>query len=397
MGISSSGSKTRTAGSLITSIRDTWAGLSGVPLMSIGELQVERHLDAAVGWIERARSAVGDGGISKGYDLIRKRWAPSYPETTGYTVPTLLNGAKLLGRSDLTATGLSLADHLLKATGPEGGVAHWERRNAEPVVFDTGQVIFGWLAAFAASNDVKFLQAATRAGDWLARIQDPEGCWKKNQHLGVVKVIDTRVAWALLELYQHTGTSAHLKAAVKSLEWAKLQQEEDGWFAHCAFLPAEDPVTHTLAYTAEGFLECGRLLHEQEYVERARLTADSLIACQRDDGSLAGTYARGWRETTSASCLTGDCQMASLWLRLYDMSGSEPYRTAAQKAVAYVAGTQNLWTANRNVRGGIAGSWPIYGRYERFKYPNWATKFFVDALLALHRSDSHAPSELYVG
>ena len=35
------------------------------------------------------------------------------------------------------------------------------------------------------------------------------------------------------------------------------------------------------------------------------------------------------------------------------------------------------------VRGGIAGSAPFYGRYERFTYPNWAAKFYVDALLTL--------------
>jgi hypothetical protein len=33
------------------------------------------------------------------------------------------------------------------------------------------------------------------------------------------------------------------------------------------------------------------------------------------------------------------------------------------------------------VRGGIAGSLPIWGDYSRFEYPNWAAKFFADALL----------------
>jgi hypothetical protein len=33
------------------------------------------------------------------------------------------------------------------------------------------------------------------------------------------------------------------------------------------------------------------------------------------------------------------------------------------------------------VRGGIAGSAPIWGDYSRFEYPNWAAKFFADALM----------------
>lgn len=394
---SSTSRRIQTPGSLAASVRDGWAAMSGAPLTSVHELDVKRHLDAVFGWLERARAASGDGGISKGYDLIRRRWAPSYPETTGYTVPTMLNGARLLGRPELQATGISLAEALLDATGPEGGVAHWEKRNADPVVFDTGQVIFGWLAAFAASNDGKFLRAASRAGDWLARIQDPVGYWEQYQHLGVVKVIDTRVAWALLELYQYTQTSAHLDAATKNLEWAKLQQDESGWFARCAFVPTEDPPTHTLAYTAEGFLECGQLLDRQEYIERATMTADSLMARQRVDGSLAGAYAQGWSVTTAASCLTGNCQMAALWLRLHDLTGKELYRSAARKAIAFVASTQNLRTTNPNVSGGIAGSWPIYGRYERFKYPNWPAKFFADSLMALHRTDLGGETDRYVG
>jgi len=33
------------------------------------------------------------------------------------------------------------------------------------------------------------------------------------------------------------------------------------------------------------------------------------------------------------------------------------------------------------VRGAIAGSYPLWGRYLRWRYPNWAAKFFLDALL----------------
>jgi hypothetical protein len=33
------------------------------------------------------------------------------------------------------------------------------------------------------------------------------------------------------------------------------------------------------------------------------------------------------------------------------------------------------------VRGAIAGSAPIWGAYSRFEFPNWAAKFFADALM----------------
>ena len=49
----------------------------------------------------------------------------------------------------------------------------------------------------------------------------------------------------------------------------------------------------------------------------------------------------------------------------------------------FVSRTQKLRAAHPGVRGGITGSAPFYCRYERFKYPNWTAKFYVDVLLAL--------------
>ena len=380
-----------------TSPGETWDGLHSSSTLHPDGLQIGQLLIGAIGWIQRAQAMAGDGGMSKGFDLVRQRWAPSYPETTGYTIPTLLNAAIWLNRPELQEKAISLADYLMKSATPEGGVAHWASSGAGPIVFDTGQVMFGWLAAFEASGDEHYLQAAMRAGDWLISVQDASGSWKRYQHLGVEKVIDTRVAWALLELEQRIHRDAYRQAAVRNLEWAMQQQDADGWFRRCAFLEREDPFTHTLAYTAEGLFECGCLLDETRYVEAARLTANALLARQHHDGRLASTYSRGWRETSRSCCLTGNCQMGRLWLRFYEIGGDQTYLDAARKAIAFVARTQNLKTSNLNIRGGIAGSHPIYGKYERFKYPNWATKFFVDALLTLDKVESEGGELPYVG
>jgi len=371
--------------------------LRGLDEPSPGGPQIDRHLNATLDWIERARAMSGDGGVSKGFDLLRNRWAPSYPETTGYTIPTLLNAAEVLRRPKLKSLALSLANYLLKSATPEGGVVHWADPTAYPIVFDTGQVMFGWLAAFDATRDERYLEAAERAGNWLVSIQDASGAWKEHQHLGVEKVIDTRVAWALLELHRRIGRPAFQETAVRNLEWAKQQQDADGWFQHCAFIEGHDPFTHTLAYTAEGLFECGHLLGESRCVQAARLMADALLARQHADGKLASTYGPGWRETNRSSCLTGNCQIGRLWLRLYETGGDRAYLAGARKAIAFVARTQNLHTSVADIRGGVAGSHPIYGLYERFKYPNWAAKFFVDALLTLEATENENASLPYVG
>jgi hypothetical protein len=356
----------------------------------------ELRLAAAVEWIQRAQRASGDGGISKGYHLLRQCWSPSYPETTGYTIPTLLNAAVVLSRPDLQELALALADYLLGAATPEGAVVHWADPSSQPVVFDTGQVLFGWLAAYEASLDMRYLEAAIRAGNWLAAVQDKSGAWTMYQHLGVVKTIDSRVAWALLELYRLTKHETHRHAAIRNLEWTLEQQDIDGWFKHCAFRDGEDPFTHTLVYTAEGLFESGCLLSEDRYVDAATRTADALLARQHANGWLASTYRSGWQATSRSSCLTGNCQVSRIWLRLFALRGNPAYAEGARKAIMFVSRTQKLRSANPGVRGGIAGSAPFYGRYERFKYPNWAAKFFVDALLALRVMDNGG-SLTYVG
>jgi hypothetical protein len=183
---------------------------------------------------------------------------------------------------------------------------------------------------------------------------------------------------------------------VRNLEWALQNQDADGWFQRCAFVEGEDPFTHTLAYTAEGLFECGCLLSEARYIEAARLTADALLVRQHSDGRLASTFSAGWRETSRSSCLTGICQMSRLWLRFHETGGDQAYYDTADKGITFVARTQDL-TSNLDTRGAIAGSYPIYGRYERLKYPNWAAKFFVDALLMLDKVKNEGNLPSYVG
>jgi uncharacterized protein YyaL (SSP411 family) len=218
-------------------------------------------------------------------------------------------------------------------------------------------------------------------------VQDDSGAWVRYQYLGVVKAIDARVAWALLEVDRATGQSHYAAFACRNLEWALSQQQINGWFARAAFRTGEDPFTHTIAYTAEGLLESGLLLDEPRYIAAAQKVARAMLERQRPDGSLASTYNAAWQPTSRSSCLTGNCQIAILWLRFSGLSGDASYLDAARKTIAFVAATQDLCTSNANVRGAIAGSSPIYGRYGRFTYPNWAAKFFIDALLALEEAN----------
>jgi hypothetical protein len=225
------------------------------------------------------------------------------------------------------------------------------------------------------------LTAALRAGWWLLRQQDADGCWRRWEHNDVPHVYNTRATWALAAVGVLAGEPALSAAARRQLDWALTQQTPSGWFATNAFVPHRSPFTHTIAYAIRGFLECGQLLGDEVYVQAAERAARALMDRQRPDGALAGTYRDGWVADAGYVCVTGVAKMALNWLRLADLTGDEAYRRAARQGIAYVKTTQRLTDPEPQVQGGIPGSVPIWGAYSRFEFPNWAAKFFADALM----------------
>ena len=123
------------------------------------------------------------------------------------------------------------------------------------------------------------------------------------------------------------------------------------------------------------------MLDDERYLQAAERAARGMMGVLRDDGWLAGRYGDGWVTTCSYACVTGVAQMALNWLRLGQITGSGDFTAAARRAIGYVKRTQRLADEDDIVRGAIPGSAPIWGDYSRFEFPNWAAKFFADALI----------------
>jgi hypothetical protein len=157
--------------------------------------------------------------------------------------------------------------------------------------------------------------------------------------------------------------------------------ERGGYFAHAAFRPGEPAFTHTIAYTIRGLWESSFLLDDSRYREAAERGARQVARHLRPDGFLPGQIDEWGRETSNYCCLTGNCQMGGIWSKVFEVSGDELFRAAALRALDYVMRRQDIETSDLNVRGAIKGSHPIWGRYAPMSYPNWATKFFIDAML----------------
>ena len=358
---------------------DSMRGLAGEPQPHAV------HLAAAVDWLCRAQDVRNDqpdaGGVSAGWSF-EDGWLPSYPETTGYIIETMLAAAESLQRPELVERARRMIDWELSIQLPDGAFpGHFGEPGSRPVIFNTGQIMHGLIAGHTQLGRADCLSAAVRAGNWLADQQDDDGCWRRFEHNDTPHVYNTRATWPLLATGLIAGDKRLVQAARRNLDWALTQQTADGWFATNAFLPWRSPFTHTIAYAIRGFLESGVLLGEQRYICAALKAGRAIAAVQRPDGWLAGTYKDGWIADASYACLTGVAQMSLNWTRLAQATGANELRLHARLALAYLKTTQRLSHADPEVRGGIAGSAPIWGGYSRFEYPNWAAKFFADALM----------------
>ena len=344
------------------------------------------HLRSAADWLKRAVGATADGGVSYGYS-IRGGWRPSYRETSGYIAVTFFDLASQLDDPDWAHLGRTVSDWLCEVQEPDGSIANPRYRAGEGIVFDTGQVLLGYARAYRETGEPRFRDAATRASAWLASRLDDDGAWRKNTHLGNPHTYNTRVAWAMLECNDIAPDPNIEAAARKNFDWA-LSQEERVYFKSCAFEPDVAPFTHTIAYAIRGFLEAGRLLGEPRYQETAVRTADAVLEHLRQDGWIPGQIDENGEPRARYCCLTGNCQLAIIWLKLYQSTGSDRYLEAAKRALGFVMEHQDVTTSNLALCGAIKGSQPIWGRYAPLSYPNWATKFFIDAMLLWNEIES---------
>lgn len=356
------------------------ADMTGLPPRDPG---LERAVDEAVGWLERAQdhSASADGGAARHYSL-KTGWGTSYPETSGYIVPTMLAYAAWRNDAEAKARAKRMLDWLVAIQLPGGGFqgGRIDSRPVVPVTFNTGQILLG-LAEGLATFGEEYRSPMRRAADWLVATQDPDGCWRKHPTPFAAageKAYETHVAWGLMEAARLEPERSYGEAALANVRWALQWQRPNGWIERCCLTDPARPLTHTLGYALRGILEAYRYCGEEMFLSAGRRTADGLLTALRGDGFLPGRLWPDWRGAADWACLTGTVQIAHCWLMLHEITGEARYLEAATLANRYVRRTM-IVDGRPEVRGGIKGSFPVWGEYGACEYLNWAAKFFVDS------------------
>jgi uncharacterized protein YyaL (SSP411 family) len=347
------------------------------------------HLKAAMSWLARAQDACNGKGVSA-FFYMNNGWDVAYPETSGYIIATFLEYARIYEDVSFYERAIQIGDWEIEIQTNGGGVLS-NPKNSHVRVFNTGQVMLGWCTLYELTKENKYLEAACKAADFLCNCQEENGTWIQNTYCGP-RTYHARIDWALLRVYLHTGNNVYLQAAMKNLQWVIEQQNANGWFENCGF-HNDNPIMHVIVYTLRGLLESNALNIDEVknlgILEKIIKTAGKLneyivnTPLRGLTGLIPTSFQNNWITADAHSCLTGNAQYAVFLYRLSQLTQDNSYALIADSIVSTLKRNQNLSTsaAFKNICGAIPGSYPFYHGYCANSFPNWATKFFADAVL----------------
>lgn len=316
-------------------------------------------LSDQVDWVkttERAKNWIINNSIKEEGIINNSQYQKSYPEVTGYYIPTLLRW----GFRDLAVT---YANWLCSIQHEEG--AWYDTDDKEPYVFDTAQILKGLVAIYPIKPEIK--SNLKKGCDWLLGQITEEGRM----------VTPSKAAWGndgvcseLIHLY----CLSPLKDAAKLLNKPEYDQAARK-VANYYINNYRDEIlefgflSHFYAYVMEALCDIGEL----ELVKQAM---DKLSVILDEKGYIPAFKNVEW------VCSTGMFQLAITWYKLGDIE-------RGNKALAYAAKLQNE-------TGGWFGSYAVSDNPKptnKKEYPDyipdgeisWAVKYYLDAVFYKNR------------
>lgn len=267
-----------------------------------------------------------------------------YPEVTGYFIPTLLSIGEV-------AMAENFARWLVSVQNANGSFSLDDP--ARQYVFDTGQVIRGWVSIIDRLPELR--EPLARACDWIVGGADPA--------TGALQVPRPGGDWSLGARGEvsegiHLYVLKPLRDAAALLGRPDIRACADRALAYYLDrIPVTDfrqsnMLTHFFGYMQEALVELG-------LPEKAREGMASVGAFQQTSGAVTAYWDVPW------VCSTGLAQLAIVWYLLDDVP-------RADKALAFVAQLQNA-------SGGFYGSYGVGATYFPAEEIAWAVKYAIEA------------------
>lgn len=286
----------------------------------------------SINWVKN--NSIKNEGI-----VVSSRKRVSYPEVTGYMIPTLLSW----GQKDLA---IQYSNWLVSIQNEDGS---WTDSSGKvSYTFDSGQILKGLISILPYNSHVE--KSLLKGCTWLAAqiredgsISTPD---KSSWGLPGNKVVSENIHLYCLEVLKQVGHSYGMQ------NYLDLVKKSLNHYLNKPNLTEFNTLSHFHAYVLEALVDLG----EEEI---ARVAMKKIEGYQKSNGSIPAYNDVDW------ICSTAVAQYAVIWFKLGDLG-------PARRAIKYLMGIQNN-------SGGFYGSYGLNSNYFRKQEISWANKYFLDA------------------
>ena len=358
------------------------------------------HLD----WLKKAQDMSIDNGISRGYSLIQRDtdkenslgWQPSYPETSGYIMGSLLEAGTYLSDNDLLNRSRLLSNYLLSISKDykvKGGHLFKDENYS---VFDTAQVIKGLLNFYEFSKKKKYLNRALECSKYLLEQEviingKKTGKFKtssisKSLIYQENDLFNIYITQALIHLFKLTENNEYIDLTKRILDYSLSHQKDNGFFSKNDFNYLDRSLTHNIGYVLEALVDCGIYFKDENILNKAEIAINNIKV--DENGFLSSRYREDWSYgNNKSSCLVGNAQIVLTMLKLYKITKDKDLLNKSLKILFFSQKSLKLNESEFSNKGGVYGSFPINGDYQPFEEINWGAKYYVDVYLFLLKNN----------
>tara|TARA_B100000315_G_scaffold260060_1_gene319029 strand:- start:3885 stop:5156 length:1272 start_codon:yes stop_codon:yes gene_type:complete len=360
---------------------------------NINELNIDysiehtkKYIDKGIEWLINNQLEQDDGGISGDitFSFGRTILGGSFPEVTGYIIPTLFDYASLFNNSIVREGAIRAANFELPFQDENGAFPGGDVGNLTgPSIFNSAQIVHGLVRAYKETKNQKYIDACIKSCDWIVKMQEKDGSWKRHNYNNIKRTYDTKVAQPLLETADVVGDNRYVESAKRNLKFVLLNQKKNGWFYNCdnSIERNDAPLMHLIGYTVQGLLVCYSFLKDEELLESSICTLNQLMhKYEISKKPLAGRYYSNWKAAVKSSCVTGDAQISLCWMDIFEITGDYAYLNSALKMNDFLKSIL-FNCSDKKVNGALPQSYPVWGEYGPYKIVSWGTKYFIDALI----------------
>ncbi len=338
---------------------------------------VQQAAERSLNWLLHAYSAHGQGGFPHSRWICfpsRIAWKKDYPETSGYLIENLLNSTK----PEAHLAAIHCADWLTQIQSQDGyyhsGV-NYKTKSA----FNTSQILFGLDAAYRHTGNPLYFKAMQNAFNALIENIDQNGHFTKYlYHEGYFASYYSRSIWPLLQIDQKYFNASNQPKIESALQLLYLNKNSDQFFNHCGFKPNAPAISHSVAYTLEGFLESAVLCQNHEMFQYILNILYKICAQIHSNKKIPAYYNHDLTGNYSFICTTGQIQMCCVLMKAYLYTQEETFKLSSEYLLQEILQWQ-IKKKSPEHAGAFPSSIPIWGAYFPFRYTNWTTKFFLDA------------------